>query len=210
MRNRNPSTVHCVGHSLGGALATLAADHLSELGVAGIKLYTFGSPRVGVSGFARNVSNKLGKQNIHRTYHTADPVSMVPIFPFNHAPVDGNVCMLSWNGALFNGDAHRMEHYLNSIGDAPWAGLCRNPEPPVARDIDIWLESANYGSAMNSATTLWMISKAMQYLLKKAATVVIGSAITAGMTILDQIAGILVQGAQVCKDIIDVGTCTCC
>ncbi|TBU75568.1 lipase family protein [Phytopseudomonas daroniae] len=203
MRGRNPSTVHCVGHSLGGALATLAADHLSELGVAGIKLYTFGSPRVGISGFARNVSNKLGANNIHRVYHTADPVSMVPIFPFSHVPVDGNVCMLPWNGALLNGSAHKMDNYMTSIGDSAWAGLYRNPEPPLARDIDIWLESASYGGTMHSATTLWMISRAMQYLLKKAANVVIGSVITTGMTILDQIAGILVQGAQVCKDISD-------
>ena len=56
---------------------------------------------------------------------------------------------------------------------------------------------------MHSATKLWMISKAMQYLLKKAANVVIGSAITTGITILDQIAGVLVQGAQICKDISD-------
>ncbi|TBU92767.1 lipase family protein [Phytopseudomonas dryadis] len=203
MRGRNPSTVHCVGHSLGGALATLAADHLSELGVAGVKLYTFGSPRAGVSGFARHLTGKLGSNNIHRVYHNADPVSMVPIFPFNHVPIEGNVCMLPWNGGSFAFAAHKMDNYMASIGDSAWAGLYRNPEPPLARDIDIWLESASYGGTMHSATTLWMISRAMQYLLKKAANVVIGSVITAGMTILDQIAGILVQGAQICKDISD-------
>lgn len=123
LRGRNPSTVHCVGHTLGGALATLAADHLSELGVGGIKLYTFVSPRVGVSGFARHLSNKLGTENIYRVYHGADPVSMAPIFPFNHVPVDGNVCMLPWNGSLLNCDAHKMKHYTKSIGDSAWAGL---------------------------------------------------------------------------------------
>lgn len=203
MRGRNPSAVHCVGHSLGGALATLAADHLSELGVGGVKLYTFGSPRAGVSGFARHLTTKLGADNVHRVYHNADPVSMVPIFPFGHVPVDGNVCMLPWKGSSFAFAAHKMDNYMNSIGDSAWAGLYRNPEPPLARDIDIWLESANYGSAMHSTATLWMISRAMQYLLQKAANVVIGTVITYNMTILDQIAGILVQGAQICKDISD-------
>jgi len=203
MRGRNPSAVHCVGHSLGGALATLAADHLSELGVGGVKLYTFGSPRAGVSGFARHLTTKLGANNVHRVYHNADPVSMVPIFPFGHVPVDGNVCMLPWKGSSFAFAAHKMDNYMNSIGDSAWAGLYRNPEPPLARDIDIWLESANYGSAMHSTATLWMISRAMQYLLQKAANAVIGTVITYNMTILDQIAGILVQGAQICKDISD-------
>ncbi|KIQ01209.1 hypothetical protein RU08_08590 [Pseudomonas fulva] len=203
MRGRNPSTVHCVGHSLGGALATLAADHLSELGVAGIKLYTFGSPRTGVGGFARHLSGKLGATNIHRVYHSADPVSMVPIFPFSHVPVSGNVCMIPWKGAQISPNAHRMTQYLPAIGDATWTGLYRNPEPPLDREIDIWLESASYGPTMHSAATLWMISKAMQYLLKKAANIVIGSAITVSMTVLDQIASVLVQGAQLCKDISD-------
>ncbi|WP_437879744.1 lipase family protein [Pseudomonas sp. LRF_L74] len=203
MRGRNPSTVHCVGHSLGGALATLAADHLSELGVAGIKLYTFGSPRVGVAGFSRHLSQKLGSKNIYRVFHSADPVSMVPIFPFQHVPVDGNICMIPWKGALISGNAHRMTQYLPAIGNTSWAGLYRNPEPPLAGDIELWLESASYGSTMFSAATLWMISRAMQYLLKKAANVIVGSVITVGMTVLDQVASLLVQGAQLCKDISD-------
>src|SRR5699024_9322989 len=47
LRGRNPSVVHCVGHSLGGALATLTADACSSAGIGELRLYTFGSPRVG-------------------------------------------------------------------------------------------------------------------------------------------------------------------
>jgi len=39
--------VHCIAHSLGGAIATLMAAHLSGQLGQGVKLYTFGSPRVG-------------------------------------------------------------------------------------------------------------------------------------------------------------------
>jgi pimeloyl-ACP methyl ester carboxylesterase len=41
--------VHCVGHSLGGAVATLVAAHYAARGKA-VRLYTFGSPRVGALG----------------------------------------------------------------------------------------------------------------------------------------------------------------
>ncbi|MGY4533729.1 triacylglycerol lipase [Pseudomonas sp. TE3786] len=198
MRGRKPSIIHCVGHSLGGALATLAADHLSQAGVGGVKLYTFGSPRVGVAGFARNLTSKLGVENIHRVYHLADPVSMVPIFPFAHAPDDGPVCQLPW-GSSFSFDAHKMANYRQSIGDASWTGLRRVQQTSLERDVQAWLKNANGSVLMLSATSLQMISKAMQYLLGKALGVAAGTVVTAGMTVLDQIAGLLVSGANACK-----------
>ena len=47
--NKNTTgPVHCVGHSLGGALATLTANWLhNKQGGRPISLYTFGAPRVG-------------------------------------------------------------------------------------------------------------------------------------------------------------------
>lgn len=198
MRGRTPGPIHCVGHSLGGALASLAADHLSQSGIGNVKLYTFGAPRVGVAGFARNLTSKLGAENIHRVYHLADPVSMIPIFPFAHAPDDGPVCQLPW-GSSFAFDAHKMANYRQSIGDATWTGLRRMEQTKLERDFQAWLKNANGSTLMLSATSLQMISQAMQYLLAKAMGVVAGSLVTAGMTVLDQIAGLLVQGAHACK-----------
>lgn len=202
MRGRKPTTIHCVGHSLGGALASLAADHISQSGVGGVKLYTFGAPRVGVAGFARNLTSKLGVENIHRVYHLADPVSMIPIFPFVHAPDDGPVCQLPW-GSSFAFDAHKMENYLKSIGDASWTGLRRVQQTTLERDVQAWLKNSNGSVLMLSATSLMMISKAMQYLIAKAVGVAAGTVVTAGMTVLDQIAGLLVSGANACKAIGD-------
>jgi len=47
-----PVKVHCVGHSLGGALATLIAVWIKNQNKAAeVALYTFGSPRVGLQEY---------------------------------------------------------------------------------------------------------------------------------------------------------------
>ena len=57
------SVVHCVGHSLGGAIATLAADWTkANSATSTVKLYTFGSPRVGLDGFAAKCTSRLTLQ----------------------------------------------------------------------------------------------------------------------------------------------------
>lgn len=60
------------GHSLGGALATIAAKKLTHKG--GIaSCYTFGSPRVG------NVDWAVGiKTPVYRVVNAVDPVTMMP------------------------------------------------------------------------------------------------------------------------------------
>ncbi len=74
--------LHCVGHSLGGALATMATGLAVKMKTKST-LYTFGSPRVGLIDFATqlSLSHYVGIDNIHRVFHGGDPVSMVPIRP---------------------------------------------------------------------------------------------------------------------------------
>lgn len=52
IKHAEGATVHCIGHSLGGALATLCAEWLVSSCSIKPYLYTFGSPRVGLQGFA--------------------------------------------------------------------------------------------------------------------------------------------------------------
>lgn len=72
----NPISV--CGHSLGGALATLAAVRLAAAAGAGagphrpVRCLTFGSPRVGDSAFAA-----LGVKG-WRVFNEGDPVPMLP------------------------------------------------------------------------------------------------------------------------------------
>lgn len=63
------------GHSLGGAVATLAAAHLRAAGFPA-DLYTYGSPRVGNDAFVRFVTNQPGGE--FRVTHIDDPVPRLP------------------------------------------------------------------------------------------------------------------------------------
>ena len=54
-------SIHCIGHSLGGALATIAAEWIVSAHKHKPYLYTFGSPRVGLHGFAANCTKSIGE-----------------------------------------------------------------------------------------------------------------------------------------------------
>jgi len=114
---------HCVGHSLGGALATLTADYLLGANVSGVSLYTFGSPRVGALGFSKHLTTRVAADNIYRVYHDADPVSMIPIFPFIHVPDPGPGVDLRWSGSRVSVPAHFMESYIGTVGLTLAAGV---------------------------------------------------------------------------------------
>ncbi len=196
-RNKNPSHVHCVGHSLGGALATLTADFLTENKIAGVSLYTFGSPRTGVLGFSHQLTRKIKAENIYRVHHTADPVSMIPIFPFSHIPVSTSDISLAWPGGLVSPSAHSMEHYMSSVNNVNWDGLRSSSLSMENSDqIGKWLDSAaSQNMLMYSAKFLWMLSKALSWLINKVAGVVIGTALVVTATLVDKLAWILKQGA---------------
>jgi predicted lipase len=68
------------GHSLGAALALLCAADLKRSGVvgSGIKLYDYGSPRVGNRAFANYMYNLLGSGAVMRVVHAKDAVPHLP------------------------------------------------------------------------------------------------------------------------------------
>ena len=72
------------GHSLGGALATIAAKKVTHSGAGIAACYTFGSPRVGDEHWLANF-----KTPIYRLVNAADFVTMLP-------PGDELVTILSW------------------------------------------------------------------------------------------------------------------
>jgi len=71
------STVVISGHSLGAAVATLAAQDFAANGKKVI-LYTFGSPRVGNIDFAKNFGVEY--------YRIANTCDIVPTVPFSVMP----------------------------------------------------------------------------------------------------------------------------
>ena len=59
MRGKNPSHVHCVGHSLGGGLSMLNGDFCAANRLP-VSIYTFGCPRVGFQSFSQGLTRGVG------------------------------------------------------------------------------------------------------------------------------------------------------
>ncbi|MDP4535068.1 lipase family protein [Alkalimonas collagenimarina] len=93
LRNNGNGVVHCSGHSLGGALAHLAAIWIKQRFGNKVVLYTFGAPRVGLNDFALKSLGSIDK--IFRCIHGNDIVPMVPVWPFFHAPLNGSSVQLT-------------------------------------------------------------------------------------------------------------------
>ncbi|MGF1875791.1 lipase family protein [Photobacterium frigidiphilum] len=114
--------IHCVGHSLGGGVASLVADWIkySPEFKGRVYLYTFGAPRVGLRGHAVNTTARVDK--IFRCVHGADPVAKVPVWPFFHAPYNGQEYLLDREQGL-KSSAHFMEAgpgYINTANRSSW------------------------------------------------------------------------------------------
>ncbi|PLB52573.1 alpha/beta-hydrolase [Aspergillus steynii IBT 23096] len=72
----NPDyTITVIGHSLGGALATLGAVSLRNAGHT-VDLYTYGAPSVGNYDFAKYITEQTAGKN-YRVTHTNDEVPKV-------------------------------------------------------------------------------------------------------------------------------------
>ena len=100
-------TLHFSGHSLGAAVATLAAAYYGEIYKAGMKIicHTIGSPRVGNKAFteffATNVEEEIRITNVK------DPVPLIPM-SFLYMHVSNSICI---NDECF------VEY---AIKDVPW------------------------------------------------------------------------------------------
>lgn len=209
LNGRNPSVIHCVGHSLGGALATLNADLLSSMGAAQVKLYTFGCPRTGAVPLSRSLTRRLTSANIHRVYHHSDPVPMIPIFPFQHIPNDtAGLAVSSADAGLISVAAHGMEaSYIPAMEGQTWASLANaQTSPQTDQNTRSWLEQAatnQGGILMGSAKVLTMIGRALTWILKQAGKLMVGvfgTVLTVGATLVDQLAWMLSKAADLSKE----------
>lgn len=85
------------GHSLGAALATLAASSMIDSGKKVQGMYTFGSPRVGNKKFATSLNAKL--KNHYRMVFGKDLVTRVAPRAFKYAHA-GRLTTIAKNGAI--------------------------------------------------------------------------------------------------------------
>lgn len=88
------------GHSLGGALATLAMASCVAQKIPVQGMYTYGQPRVGDWQFAEQVEHAK-KQQMFRMVNNNDVVTRIPIFGYDHA---GDLRYFDFNGQLNDGD----------------------------------------------------------------------------------------------------------
>ena len=76
-RKQYPSyRIVATGHSLGGALASLAAGYLRSTGTT-VDLYTYGAPKIGLAGVSDYIT-KTGMGETYRVTHKNDPVPKLP------------------------------------------------------------------------------------------------------------------------------------
>lgn len=198
---RGISTIHCVGHSLGGALATICGDWVKSAYRANPYIYSFGSPRVGLESFASYCTSSVGAKRIFRAYHKTDIVPCIPTWPFSHTPVSGRDYFLPSPGLLPMAEYHGMDHYLDSVRGKSWdtlAGLkdIEKNEPGIKH----WLkEQGVVGVTMSSISWLteslkWVLDKCNEGMLWLHMRT-----FGTSYTFMDQLAYILNKGIDLAK-----------
>ncbi|TQV66926.1 lipase family protein [Exilibacterium tricleocarpae] len=187
-------TFHCIGHSLGGALATLTAEWLRTQVSGTVNLYTFGSPRVGLELFASQATAGIGADNIYRLNHQTDPVAIVPTWPFYHIPDSNQDYLLaSAVSVLPPWKFHMMETYLSSVKNKDW-GVLRAQRPPGHMEwaIEQWLQSDEPVGLTTSSIEL--INASLLFVVRKvikAAGIVLVGGFSTVFTLLDRLAYLL-------------------
>jgi len=112
-------TIFFTGHSLGGAVATVAATEMQKRfpGMS-VNLVTFGAPKVGNDDYAKSV-NSLLNGRVSRNENAGDPVPCIPPrIPF-FAPYSGNLngCNLYTPGKGFENGRERAKGCVMNLNN---------------------------------------------------------------------------------------------
>jgi triacylglycerol lipase len=205
---KKTTTIHCVGHSLGGALATLAAAHCVQRGYGKPEIYTFGSPRVGFRDFASDLTSKVGAYRIHRVSHAADPVPMVPLWPFTHVPLGSDGMILGGDkNTIISFGAHSMsDNYRTSMGKNTWASLSSSTVSRSAGErAEDWLNGVSRGTTIVTPMGVYsfgMITRALRWIVDGATdliNVALGPVSMGAVTLLDYLAILVEKAVQVAE-----------
>ena len=91
--------IHVVGHSLGGALATIASFDIASTLDREVNTVTFGAPRVGTKDF-RDAFESL-PINLYRVVVANDPIARVPgmLIPYEHV---GQLIQIDESGDMYD------------------------------------------------------------------------------------------------------------
>lgn len=168
---------HCIGHSLGGAIATLCADWLKTAFKITPYVYTFGAARPGLGNFAKKFSLNFSQDRIFRVYHTGDIVPYIAPWPFAHAPDSKKSGRIVAGGNIPNVEWHSMTKYIDSVKGKSWDVLITPTERSFsAMEIERWLlsDKDSTGNTM-SLTFIEKISAAIKHLMVNVLKVALGA-----------------------------------
>lgn len=197
--------VHCIGHSLGGAVASLAADWVARNTSNRPRLYTFGAPRVGTQWFVKSTTDKILAGNMFRVHHRTDPVPMVALYPFMQAPYQQKGYFIGSTEPLTSGAAHLMAKYVRSVKGKTWKQLSGIPDQPYSIEaaIETWLQSKTPMTSASPGFWRW-IDSALIYVLKKVAItslLALQGVFMGAFTLADKIAYILAKGIELADNV---------
>lgn len=204
-----PTAVHCMGHSLGGALANLNAAACAELGLNSY-LYTVAAPRVGMVPYAEHLSKKMNAAHVYRVANEADIVTMVPCYPFVHAPYVHGTYLLDAGWLNINPAMHKLATGYSSMVNSTWKQMQSHTRgkqqqlensmyPANNAEAGRFEQLAKMPGAMFSGRLLKLINKAIHDMLSRLGAqslLSVGHYGTGAFTVLDQMAEILARYAQ--------------
>lgn len=187
-----PDSVHFVGHSLGGALATLAmADFGLSSGGKPCHLYTFGAPRVGGFGLSSQLRTLLTPGTVRRVYAVSDPVPMIPLLPYQHFMPGATGVNMGYT--YITAAAHDRINYRNQMPQNGWPAAT---PLPVKSDPDYWLDMAEKSSGFSSFG-YYALSMALSGIMKFLNA--LGLGISVGTTVLDRMIEAMNQAALLAR-----------
>lgn len=210
LAKRRVGRIHCVGHSLGGALANLNAGYLAKS--INVNLYTFGEPRVGLRGYSEYLSSLIPVENVFRVRHELDVVSMVPCFGFMHAPyVNDSIVLTSGFHPLVYSSHLMADGYKESSSlDISWSSLktkSKARKDYLTQSMALWQENDQFyleqlsafpGGYM-SGRLLILINAAIDSIFKRMGTcslISVENYSSGNFTVLDQLCEMIYRFGQ--------------
>lgn len=204
-----PTAVHCMGHSLGGALANLNAAACAELGMNSY-LYSVAAPRVGLIPYAEHLSKKMNAQHIYRVANEADIVTIVPCYPFVHSPYIHGTCLLEGGMLKVNPMQHMLAHGYSTMVNSTWKQLEsltkakqqqleNSMYPANNKEAGKFEQLAKMPGAMFSGRMLKLINMEIHTTLSHVGAqslLTVSHYGTGAFTVLDQMAEVLARYAQ--------------